>query len=152
MIIIIIDRLRSWYQSQLLDQQQGFRSGRGTADGIYITKRIQQITDKMKRPAYVLFVHLIAAFDHVVREWLFKSIYHRFPPGAVRKLVELIEALYTYTTTSLAETPDDVLELGLGVSPVSPPLSNLYMDYAMRVFVKACEERNIKYRIPSTNN
>ena len=50
MIIIIINRLRSWYQSQLLDQQQGFRSGRGTAGGIYITKRIQQITDKMKRP------------------------------------------------------------------------------------------------------
>ena len=157
MIIIIINRLRSWYQSQLVDQQQGFRSGRVTADGIYITKRIQQITDKMIRPAYVLFVDLTSAFDHVVRKWLFKSINQRFPPGADRKLVELIEALYTYITTSLAKTPDDVFELGLSVrqgGPESPPLYNLYMDYVMRVFMKACEERNImfmklKYRIPS---
>ena len=62
----------------------------------------------MKNPAYVQFVDRTAAFDHVVRKWLFKSINQRFPPGADRKLVELIEALYTYTTTSLAETPDDV--------------------------------------------
>ena len=39
--------------------------------------------------------------------------------------------------------------------PESPPLYNLYMDYVMHVFMKACEERNIKfmklkYRIPST--
>ena len=112
----------------------------------------------MKRTACVLLVELTSAFDHVVKKWLFKSIYQRFPPGADRKLVELIEALYTYTTTSLAETPDDVFELGLGVrqdGPESPPLYNLYMDYVMRVFMKAYEERNIKfmklkYRIPST--
>ena len=39
-ITIILDRLKKWYDEQLLDQQQGFRSGRGTADGIFITKRI----------------------------------------------------------------------------------------------------------------
>ena len=158
MFIIIINRIKSWYDSQLLDQQQGFRSGRGTADGIYITKRIQQITDKMKKPTYILFVDLTAAFDHVVRKWLFKSIYQRFPPGTDTTLIELIEALYSYTTTSLAETPDDVFELGLGVrqgGPESPPLYNLFMDYVMRVFMDLCDKRGIqflelKYRIPST--
>ena len=158
MIIIIINRIKSWYDSQLLDQQQGFRSGRGTADGIYITKRIQQITDKMKKPTYILFVDLTAAFDHVVRKWLFKSIYQRFPPGTDTTLIELIEALYSYTTTYLAETPDDVFELGLGVrqgGPESPPLYNLFMDYVMRVFMDLCDKRGIqflelKYRIPST--
>ena len=48
LMIIIINRIKTWYEHQLLDQQQGFRSGCGTADGIYITKRIQQITDQMK--------------------------------------------------------------------------------------------------------
>ena len=38
MIIIIINRLKQWYDNHLLDQQQGFRSSRGTADGIYIAK------------------------------------------------------------------------------------------------------------------
>ena len=36
MMNIILRRIKSWYNSQLLDQQQGFRQGRGTTDGIYI--------------------------------------------------------------------------------------------------------------------
>ena len=64
---IILDRLKTWYDRQLLDNQHGFRSGRGTADGIFITKSIQQISDSMQNPVYILFVDLSAAFDHVVR-------------------------------------------------------------------------------------
>ena len=48
LVITIINRIQLWYESQLTDQQQGFRVGRGTADSIYITKRIHQITDKMR--------------------------------------------------------------------------------------------------------
>ena len=158
MVIIIIDRLKSWYDEQLLDQQQGFRSGRGTADGIYITKRIQQITDKMKKPVYVLFVDLSAAFDHIVRPWLFKSVYQRFPLDVDTTIIQLLDALYKYTTTALSETPDDLFELLLGVrqgGPESPPLYNLYMDYVMRVFIDECETQGItflelKFRIRST--
>ena len=73
-IIIILDRLKKWYNEQLLDQQQGFRSGRGTADCVFITKRIQQISEGMKKPIYALFIDLSAAFDHIIRSWLFKSI------------------------------------------------------------------------------
>ena len=43
MMSIILNRITSWYNSQLLDQQQGFRQGRGTTDGIYIIKRIQHL-------------------------------------------------------------------------------------------------------------
>ena len=66
--------------------------------------------------------------------------------------------MYYKTTTSLAQTPDDVFEILLGVrqgGPESPPLYNLYMDYVMRVFMKKCEENNVKflklkYRIRAT--
>ena len=34
MMIIILNRIKLWYNSQLLDQQQGFRQGKGTTDGI----------------------------------------------------------------------------------------------------------------------
>ena len=158
MVIIILNRLKDWYDHQLLDQQQGFRRGRGTADGIYITKRIQQISEKMQKPVFLLFVDLSAAFDHVVRKWLFESIYQRFPQDVKPNLFEILEALYSKTTTSLAQNQDDIFELLLGVrqgGPESPPLYNLYMDYVMRVYMKLCEENNIKflqlkYRIRST--
>ena len=49
MIVTIIERLKKWYDLQLLDQQQGFRQSRGTTDGIFIIKSIQQITNKIRR-------------------------------------------------------------------------------------------------------
>ena len=116
LIVIILNRLKAWYESQLTDQQQGFRSGRGTTDGIYVAKRVQQITDKMKKPTFVLFVDLTAAFDHVERSWLFKSIHQRLANGLEKKLIKLIESLYSYTTTALSDTPDDIFELKTGVS------------------------------------
>ena len=158
-ISIILDRLKSWYDEQLLDQQQGFRSARGTTDAIYITKRVQQISESMKMPVYALFIDLSAAFDHIVRSWLFKSLYLRFPKSSPQiKLIKILEAVYKHTTTSLAETPDDIFELFSGVrqgGPESPPLNNLYMDFVMRIFNEECEKSGIKfleliYRIKST--
>ena len=40
-IIVVINRLTKWYEKQLLDQQQGLRSAKGTADGIFIAKTVQ---------------------------------------------------------------------------------------------------------------
>ena len=45
-INIILERLRSWYETQLSDEQNGFSKDRGTTDGIYTLKRIQKITDR----------------------------------------------------------------------------------------------------------
>ena len=98
-----------------MDQQQGFRSGRVTCDGIYITKRIQQISHSIKKPVYVLFVDLSAAFDHVIRDWLFKSIFQRFPDTQDVTLFTILKAIYAHTTTALAETPDDLFEILKGV-------------------------------------
>ena len=148
MITIILDRLKTWYAQQLLDNQQGFRSGRGTADGIYITKRVQQITDQIEKPVYILFIDLSAAFDHVVRPWLFQSIYQRFTTEADTTLIKILEALYNHLTTALAETPEDIIELILGVrqgGPESPLLYNLFMDYVMRVYMQLCKNEDIKF-------
>ena len=146
------------YELQFLDQQQGFRSGRGTADGIFVVKRIQQITDKMRKPVFLFFIDLTAAFDHIERKWLFKSIYQRFPEGANKSMFQLLEALYKYTTTSLAETPTNIFEIMLGVrqgGPKSPPLFNLFMDFVIRIYMDTCRKEDIKflnleYRIPSS--
>ena len=64
MVMIIINRWRSWYEDQLMDQQQGFRRARGTTDGIFIVKRVQQITEKMKKKQYMLF--LLTSAQHLI--------------------------------------------------------------------------------------
>ena len=50
LVLIILERLRKWYDDNLLDQQQGFRPNRGTNDGIFLVKRLQQIANKTTQP------------------------------------------------------------------------------------------------------
>ena len=158
LVNIILNRLRSWYESQLMDKQQGFRSGRGTTDAIYILKRTHEITDRMKKPVYLLFIDLTAAFDHVDRDLMFRTIRYRLPTGASTKLFDLLEALYSHTTTAMAQTPDDEFEIRNGVrqgGPESPVLFNLYIDYVMRVFINLCNIKGInflqlKHKIPQS--
>ena len=158
LVTLILKRLKPWYDETLLDQQQGFPSGRGTADGIYVTKRVQQISDSMQKPVFVLFVDLTAAFDHVIRDWLFKSIYQRLSSDEPTTMFRILESLYRHTTTALAETPDDQFVLTTGVrqgGPESLLLYNLYMDYVMRIYIDLCKAMGIgfltfKYHIRST--
>ena len=156
MVVIIINRIKEWYESQLLDQQQGFRSGRGTTDGIFLTKGLQQIVKKTDRKTYLLFVDLTAAFDHIDRKWLFKTIKQRIKNDADCKLFNILESLYSLTTTALAEHELDTFITELGVrqgGPESPLLFNLFIDYVMRVFLDECKKQNVefmklKYTIP----
>ena len=79
LVTLILSRISKWYNSQLADKQQGFRAGRGTTDGIFVVKRIQQICQASNRKVYALFVDLSDAFDHVNRNWMFKTIIQRIP-------------------------------------------------------------------------
>ena len=145
---IILTRLNDWYDKQLSPQQQGFRQNRGTTDGIFIVKQVQQICHKRKNAVFALFVDLTSAFDHINRDWMFKTITQRFPLGADDKLISLLKSIYEYTTTALSQSPNDAFQIMLGVrqgGPESPSLYNLYMDYVMRVFVQECIKHGIKF-------
>lgn len=156
LVVIIIKRIQSWYENQLTDQQQGFRKGRGTTDGIYLAKRIHQITDQLKQPVYALFIDLTAAFDHVPRSVMFQSMKKRLSRTHSMKLINLLEVLYSHTTTALAEAPEHTIDVQRGVrqgGPESPMLFNLYVDLVMRIFLITCTKSRInflkfKYRIP----
>ena len=102
MVVIIITRIQTWYEKQLLDQQQGFRTGWGTMDGIFLAKTLQQIAKTTRKEMNVLFVDLTAAFDHIDRRWLFKTIKQRLQSDIDCKLFDLLETLYSSTTTALA--------------------------------------------------
>ena len=86
----------------------------------------------MRKPTPILFVDLTAAFDHVERIWLFMTIEKRFSNDSSNELVDLLKAIYSYTTTALAENPDDKFDLNVGVrqgGAESPMLYNLFMDF-----------------------
>jgi len=137
---IILARIKPWYEAQLSEEQNGFRKGRGTTDGIYSVKRVHQISNRKKQPLFLLFVDLTAAFDHVPRKWLFDTIRLRFSDGDNLKLFKILESLYRKTSLTYQEA-QTTFTVTSGVrqgGPESPPLFNLYIDFVMRVFMSKC--------------
>jgi hypothetical protein len=102
-ISIILSRLSVWYDTQLSSHQFGVRASRSTSDGIFIIKRIQQIMARRQLPVYFLYVDLSAAFDHIVRSWLWKIVRLRFPAGSDTTLIDILESLYADTKWKLDE-------------------------------------------------
>ena len=148
-VILLINRIQEWYNSQILDFQNGFRSGRSTCDGIYILKQTQITAEKTEKQIYVAFIDLTAAFDHVNRSWLIQSIRNRLSHHhRNNKIVNLFEALYRFSTTELKGDPQISFETRSGVrqgGAESPMLFNLYLDYVLRVYLNNCMKTNIKF-------
>ena len=91
----------------------------------------------MKKPAYALFIDLAAAFDHVGRYLIFKTVCLRINPRTNTKLIQLMESLYSHITTVLAQIPDGDFELSNGIrqgGPETPPLFDLFMDLLCEFF------------------
>ena len=100
------------------------------------------------KPVCLVFVDLSAAFDHANRKWLFKSLKQRFPNEESNTLIDLLESLYSYTTTSIGKSETNKFELFVGLrqgGAESPTLYNLYMDYVMRIFIQECNTKRIKF-------
>ena len=143
-INIILERIRLLYEAQLSDEQNGFRKNRGTTDGIYSMKRVQQISNHKKQFVYLPFVDLTAAFDHISRNWLFESARLRFTERENLKLFDILETLYHKTTLTYHEAQSTFL-VSSGVrqeGSESPCLFNLYIDFVMHVFINKCMKDN----------
>ena len=154
---IILARLNDWYEKQISDEQNGFRSNRRTTDGIYTVKRVDQISHRKKQCVFLLFVDLSAAFDHIPRKWLFDSIKLRFSNNTSPILIEILEKLYRQTSLlydgKVFETTSGVRQGG----PESPFLFNLYIDFVMRLMIERSRDVPTleffvhKYRINSNS-
>ena len=156
---IILKRIANFYNTQLKRTQFGFRSGMGCNDGIFMIKQLQDIASLSERPLYVCFIDLTAAFDHVNRDLLFKTIRNRLSDDQNTVNIDIIENLYMDTKSYMQnEDPEyDSFPTKSGVrqgGQEGPPLYNLYSDYVMRVY----EQRkinagvvglNISYHIPN---
>ena len=152
---IILERLRPWYNKQLLPNQNGFRQYFGCPDAIFSLKSIQNISSRLNKEVFVLFIHLTAAYEWCVRQWLFHIIFNRIDPANVELIncVNIIEELFKKTEsmmkgeTTYFETTSGVRQGG----SESPNLFNLFPDYIMRIYNERAEELGLgisfKFRV-----
>ena len=158
---IIVNRLNPWYNAQLSLSQNGFRANYGTTDAILRNKTIQSLANKLNIQIYALYIDLSAAFDKVIREWVFKSIRIRIPNSGSTKLIDLLQNFYSNTTAYLNIDPNnEVFKTDIGVAQggvEAPPLFCLYLDHVMRVYEHNLEMNKIdpvkfNYNIPEVEN
>ena len=77
---IILERIKPWYNQQLLPDQFGFRQFYACPDAIFSLKSIQNTSSRLSQEICLLFDDLTAAYDWCVRSWLFNTIFNRIEP------------------------------------------------------------------------
>ena len=123
---IALERIRPWYNKQLLPNQNVFRQFHGCD-------------------------HLTVAYDWCVRKWLFHTVFNRIIPaeGPTLNCVRIIEELYKRTLSCMKDE-DDFFETSSGVrqgGSESPCLFNLYLDYIMRIYENEARKHDLGLEI-----
>ncbi|KAJ8286124.1 hypothetical protein GJAV_G00034810 [Gymnothorax javanicus] len=129
---IVVGRIREAYEHILLQSQFGFRANRPTSDAIYMLRQLLENAKKSKKPVYIAFVDLKAAYDWIPRDALFKCLEIRLKSP---HLVSVLRALYTGTKAYIKGSKD-LFETLVGCRQgtlESPVLFNIYMDFVVRV-------------------
>jgi endonuclease/exonuclease/phosphatase family metal-dependent hydrolase len=132
--LIILSRVSSHIDSQLLDCQSAFRKGRGLTDALFTVRMLISRCVEFGQPLFTAFVDLRKAYDCVPREALWKvlRVY-----GVHEKLVQLLEDLHigTQAAVKLGGAVSEWFEVKSGVRQgcvIAPLLFNIYMDFVVR--------------------
>ncbi len=148
---ILNGRLMAIAEKILLEQQAGFRKGRGTTDQIFCVREMIERHIEHHDPLYMAFIDLKKAYDSVSRSLLMDILRAE---GLPEKLVVLIERLYAKTSLKVRIKQ----EIGRGVDistgvrqgcVISPVLFNLFLNFILKLIRPELEARGVKlcYRI-----
>ena len=132
--LVLLDRLETIIDPQLMEAQCGFRKGRGTIDQIWATRQIIERATEYQGTVHLGFVDLTKAYDSVDRSALITILkQYRVP----QQLIDIIKELYTGTWCCVRteEGTSEDFEVKTGVRQgcvLSPLLFNCFMDRIVR--------------------
>lgn len=111
-------------------EQGGFRTGRGTIDQIATLNEWIAQTRHQRKPRYMAFLDIKAAYDQVDRSILWRKCEKK---GFPTRLTELLKALFDQNSSCIAingqkSEPFPLLSGLLQGSPISPVLYSLFID------------------------
>ena len=64
----------------LLDEQQGFRSGRSCTDAVFVLRQITEKSIEYNKSAFICFIDLVKAFDRVRLKDILHLLYDKHIP------------------------------------------------------------------------
>ena len=92
--LILLERLQTIIEPQLLEAQCGFPKGRGTVDQISVVRQVVERAKEYHTPVCMSFVDLTKAYDSVNRQALIAIVKEY---GVPQGLVDLVQELYAGT-------------------------------------------------------
>ena len=87
MSLVLLERLQSIIEPQLMEAQCGFRQGRSTVDQIWVVRQVIEKATEYRTPVHLCFVDLTKAYDSVDRTAL-AAVLRSY--GVPHQLVDII--------------------------------------------------------------
>ena len=131
---MILNRVQSLLDKQLVEEQAGFRTNRSTVDQIFILKMVMEKSHDYKKPLYICFIDIQKAYDSVNRDLLWQICKHY---GLTNKTVPMLQLLHTNTKARIRINGDlsNSFNAGTGLlqgGVTSCILFNIPFDFIMR--------------------
>ncbi|CAH8459438.1 unnamed protein product [Dicrocoelium dendriticum] len=132
---IILHRLTGARESQIREEQAGFRRGRGCIDHIFTLRQLLEHRHTYWRPTVIVFLDIKGAFDSVDRCAHWNCLLRK---GVPEKYVNIIQALYARSTGRVmvyGKLPPP-FNISIGVRQgcmLSPFLFNFAVDEVMEI-------------------
>ena len=133
-----------------IEEQNGFRSNRGTVDGLFSLKLALHKRKEHGYSSWVVYVDLVKAFDSVPREGLYTMLNRM---GVPDKLINLIVRMHTNCIVKVKTGDSDIeVESNVGVKQgdsLAPVLFTLYFQACMEVLDEdwTFEKPNFHYKM-----
>ena len=127
---ILRDRLESFYEGKIVEEQAGFRKGRGCVDQGYTLAQVVLKRLEVQKNTYLCFVDLKKAYDSVWREGLFRRM---ADDGVPEKLLSLVKRWYKNVNVRIRvnDVESDWFQSKVGVrqgDTLSPLLFNIFIN------------------------
>jgi hypothetical protein len=127
---ILRDRLENFYEGKIVEEQAGFRKGRGCVDQGYTLAQVVLKRLEVQKNTYLCFVDLKKAYDSVWREGLFRRM---ADDGVPEKLLSLVKRWYKNVNVRVRvnDVESDWFQSKVGVrqgDTLSPLLFNIFIN------------------------
>jgi hypothetical protein len=131
---VILNRIQHVVDSQLLEEQAGFRANRSTIDQVFTLKIVMEKCREFNNPLHMCFIDIQKAYDSVNRELLWKICRHY---GLTEKIVKLLKLIHKDTRAKVRINGElsDSFNTETGVLQGGIPsciLFNIFFDFVIR--------------------
>ena len=136
LLVIIANKMQERINSEIAEEQAGFRPGKGASDQILNLKMLLEKNREVGTDVYLCFIDYRKVFDTVVHEVLWNVMVEM---GFTKHLIDLIRNLYMSqkATVRTMHGITDAFKIGQGVQQGCILSSHLFNIYAEHVMLKA---------------